>query len=152
MPNNLIVNQKSVRDLFQDNKTDFLIPDYQRPYAWGKENVERCGRTYSSLPSLMQMLPSLMTTRKNTGDKQKSRYAENFRFFQQKIQEFLFKFPVFFAYLPIRILNNCILLPIEAESQMSFGDGRECGSRLTMLRIIDCHRVCNVTTNHSADG
>ena len=32
MPNNLIVNQKSVRDLFQDNKTDFLIPDYQRPY------------------------------------------------------------------------------------------------------------------------
>ena len=51
------------------------------------------------------------------GDKQKSRYAENFRFFQQKIQEFLFKFPVFFAYLPIRILNNCILLPIEAESQ-----------------------------------
>ena len=52
-----------------------------------------------------------------TSDKQKSRYAENFRFFQQKIQDFLNKFPTYFSYLPIRILNNCILLPIEAESQ-----------------------------------
>ena len=45
MPNNLIINQKSVRDLFQDNKTDFLIPDYQRPVtksmlAWWAFNDE----------------------------------------------------------------------------------------------------------------
>ena len=46
MPNNLIVNQKSVRDLFQDNKTDFLIPDYQRPYAWGKEE---CGTLWEDI-------------------------------------------------------------------------------------------------------
>ena len=212
MPNNLIVNQKSVRDLFQDNKTDFLIPDYQRPYAWGKEE---CGTLWEDifefaipdadatkfddnkeeyflgpivtfqnkanqleiidgqqrLTTLMLLLrafydyfanmqdensiktreaigkciwktnpfgiPDKQSLKINSevatdndkdeflsilrtgtvGDKQKSRYAENFRFFQQKIQEFLFKFPVFFAYLPIRILNNCILLPIEAESQ-----------------------------------
>lgn len=212
MPNNLIVNQKSVRDLFQDNKTDFLIPDYQRPYAWGREE---CGTLWEDifefaipdadatkfddnkeeyflgpivtfqnkenqleiidgqqrLTTLMLLLrafydyfanmqdensiktreaigkciwktipfgiPDKQSLKINSevatdndkdeflsilrtgtvGDKQKSRYAENFRFFQQKIQEFLFKFPVFFAYLPIRILNNCILLPIEAESQ-----------------------------------
>jgi hypothetical protein len=212
MPNNLIVNQKSVRDLFQNNKTDFLIPDYQRPYAWGKEE---CGTlwedifefaipgadatkfnsdkdeyflgpivTYQNgerqleiidgqqrLTTLMLLLrafydyftnmqdqnsiqtreaigkciwktdefgnPDKQTLKINsevatdndkdeflsilrtgiTGEKQKSRYAENFRFFMQKIQEFLIKYPTYFSYLPIRILNNCILLPIEAESQ-----------------------------------
>lgn len=212
MPNNLIVNQKSVRDLFQDNKTDFLIPDYQRPYAWGKEE---CGTLWEDifefaipdadatkfrsdkdeyflgpivtfqnaakqleiidgqqrLTTLMLLLrafydyftsmqdqnsiqtreaigkciwktdefgnPDKQTLKINsevatdndkdeflsilrtgiTSDKQRSRYAENFRFFQQKIQEFLSKFPAYFSYLPIRILNNCILLPIEAESQ-----------------------------------
>lgn len=34
-----------------------------------------------------------------------------------KISEFLDKYPTYFAYLPTRILKNCILLPIEAESQ-----------------------------------
>ena len=31
----LVVDQKSIKDLFADKKADFLIPDYQRPYAWG---------------------------------------------------------------------------------------------------------------------
>lgn len=30
----LNVDQKSVKELFENKKTDFLIPDYQRPYAW----------------------------------------------------------------------------------------------------------------------
>lgn len=47
----------------------------------------------------------------------KSKYACNFRFFQNNIDEFLSKYPIYFAYLPTRIMNNCILLPIEAESQ-----------------------------------
>ena len=47
----------------------------------------------------------------------KSHYAVNFRFFQDRINEFLKTFPGYFSYLPTRILNNCILLPIEAESQ-----------------------------------
>ena len=42
---------------------------------------------------------------------------KNYRFFQGKIDEFLNSFPGYFSYLPIRILTNCILLPIEAESQ-----------------------------------
>lgn len=48
---------------------------------------------------------------------QNSSYAHNYRFFQKQIDEFLRLYPSFFAYLPQRIMNNCILLPIEAESQ-----------------------------------
>ena len=33
----LIVEQKTILDLFSDKKADFLIPDYQRPYAWEKD-------------------------------------------------------------------------------------------------------------------
>lgn len=47
----------------------------------------------------------------------KSRYAVNYRYFQEQIDLFLQKYPSYFSYLPTRILNNCILLPIEAESQ-----------------------------------
>ena len=48
---------------------------------------------------------------------QKSNYAKNYRFFQEKIDNFLSEYPSYFAYLPARILGNCILLPVEAESQ-----------------------------------
>ena len=30
----LSIDQKNIMNLFQDKKSDFLIPDYQRPYAW----------------------------------------------------------------------------------------------------------------------
>ena len=40
----------------------------------------------------------------------KSKYAENYRYFQKKIDEFLHGYPSYFSYLPARILNNCILL------------------------------------------
>ena len=33
----LTVDQKTVKELFMDKKSDFLIPDYQRPYAWSEE-------------------------------------------------------------------------------------------------------------------
>jgi len=29
----LSIDQKTIEELFSDKKTDFLIPDYQRPYA-----------------------------------------------------------------------------------------------------------------------
>jgi hypothetical protein len=48
---------------------------------------------------------------------QKSNYAKNYLFFQEKIEKFLLRFPSYFAHFPVRILGNCILLPIEAESQ-----------------------------------
>lgn len=33
----LNVDQKTVKQLFQAPKADFLIPDYQRPYAWTED-------------------------------------------------------------------------------------------------------------------
>ena len=47
----------------------------------------------------------------------KSNYAENYRLFQKWIATFKYSNPDGFSYLPMRILNNCILLPIEVDSQ-----------------------------------
>lgn len=47
----------------------------------------------------------------------KSNYAENYRYFQRKIDEFKFFTPDNFSIFPKRILDNCILLPIETNSQ-----------------------------------
>lgn len=33
----LSIDQKTIQDLFSDKKADFLIPDYQRPYAWSED-------------------------------------------------------------------------------------------------------------------
>ena len=208
----LNVDQKTIYELFSDTKADFLIPDYQRPYAWTDEHCLTLwndifefafpGEDYTKfdkdsdeyylgpivtfknenkqqeiidgqqrLTTLMLLLRAFYALfghmqddnakrtreaiekciwktdefgRPDTGklkinsevatdnDKeefltilrsgtvtkeQKSAYAQNYRFFQEKIDEFLHKYPAFFAYLPQRIMNNCILLPIEAESQ-----------------------------------
>lgn len=36
----LNVDQKTIFDLLLDKKADFLIPDYQRPYAWEEEQCQ----------------------------------------------------------------------------------------------------------------
>ena len=41
----------------------------------------------------------------------------NYKFFQERIEDFVSKYPTYCPFLPTRIMNNCILLPIEAESQ-----------------------------------
>jgi len=207
----LNVDQKTLMLLFSDKKSDFLIPDYQRPYAWEEgqcqtlwddifsfafpdNNYENFNKdeeyflgsivTFENennkkevidgqqrLTTLMLLLRAFYSkfgnmkdnNSKNTRERiaqclwktdefgeadlnklkidsevatdndknefleilrtglvtkdQKSNYAKNYIFFQQKIDEFLSEFPSYFAYLPARILQNCILLPIEAESQ-----------------------------------
>lgn len=208
----LNIDQKSVRALFSEKKTDFLIPDYQRPYAWGEKECQTlwddlfafafpendCDRFDSDgdeyflgpivtfknddgkmeiidgqqrLTTLMLLLRAFYDKYGNmkndraiktskfieqciwktdefgdpdksalkidsevatddqkdeflnilkTGkveDNWKSCYAVNYRFFQTKISEFLNNYPDWFSYFPVRIMNNCILLPIEAESQ-----------------------------------
>jgi uncharacterized protein with ParB-like and HNH nuclease domain len=207
----LNVDQKTLMLLFSDKKSDFLIPDYQRPYAWEEgqcqtlwddifsfafpdNNYENFNKdeeyflgsivTFENennkkevidgqqrLTTLMLLLRAFYekfgnmqdNNSKNTRERiaqclwktdefgeanldklkidsevatdndkdefleilktgivnknQKSNYAKNYIFFQQKINEFLNQFPSYFAYLPARILQNCILLPIEAESQ-----------------------------------
>ncbi|MBQ8635683.1 DUF262 domain-containing protein [bacterium] len=206
----LNVDQKTIRDLFQDKKADFLIPDYQRPYAWGenecqtlwddifafaipdngstefdsnseyflgpivtfknnnkmevidgqqrlttlmlllrafyfkfgveqdkqtiatKQNIEQClwkTDEFGEADKNVLKINSEVATDNDkeeflnilkTGEisnNQKSKYAQNYRFFIDCIQKFKDRFPAYFARLPIRIINNCILLPIEAESQ-----------------------------------
>ncbi len=36
----LNIDQKTVKELFSAKKTKFLIPDYQRPYAWGEDECQ----------------------------------------------------------------------------------------------------------------
>jgi len=207
----LNVDQKAIIDLLSDKRADFLIPDYQRPYAWNEDQCQTLWDdiflfsfpdnnyegfdeneeyflgsivTYKNddsksevidgqqrLTTLMLILRAFYdkfsnmqdtnsiltrgriekciwktdtfgTADKNTlkidsevatdNDKEeflellrtgvvkqssKSQYVLNYRFFQKRIDDFLHEFPSFFPYLPARILGNCILLPIEAESQ-----------------------------------
>jgi uncharacterized protein with ParB-like and HNH nuclease domain len=207
----LNVDQKTIMLLFSDKKSDFLIPDYQRPYAWeesqcqtlwddifsfafpdnnyqkfekneeyflgsivtfeNENNKKEVIDGQQRLTTLMLLLRAFYAkfgnmqddNSKSTRDRiaqclwktdefgkadlnvlkidsevatdndkdefldilktgivnkeQKSNYAKNYMFFQQKIDIFLSEYPSYFAYLPARILGNCILLPIEAESQ-----------------------------------
>lgn len=207
----LNVDQKSIFDLFSDKKSDFLVPDYQRPYAWDDdqcqtlwddifafsfpnndcdafdENEEyflgsivtfKNENSKSEVIDGQQRLTTLMlilrafydkfanmqdknskltreriekciwktdtfgTADKSTlkinsevatdNDKEeflellktgqvkpgsKSQYVVNYQFFQKKIDDFLQGFAGYFPYFPARLLTNCILLPIEAESQ-----------------------------------
>lgn len=208
----LNIDQQTIKELFTNKKADFLIPDYQRPYAWdenecqtlwddifafafpndnysefdsendeyflgpivtfknddnkqeiidgqqrlttlmlllrafysyfGNMQDENSKKTAESIGKCIWKTDEFGTANKNklkidsevsTDDdkeqflsilksgeveaSQKSKYAQNYRFFLDRIEEFLKKYPTYFAYLPNRIMNNCILLPIEAESQ-----------------------------------
>lgn len=213
----LNIDQKNIKSLFQDKKADFLIPDYQRPYAWGEDECKTLWDDIFSfafpeddyskfdeyndeyflgpivtfkndsgkmevidgqqrLTTIMLLLRAFyarmgnmmdansVSMRKDieqciwktdmfgnfnmqslkidsevasdddkedflgilrtgkipnseNGKKHKSKYAANYALFQMWIEKFLQSFPSYFPYLPARILNNCVLLPIEAESQ-----------------------------------
>ncbi len=206
----LNIDQQTIYQLFSDKKSDFLIPDYQRPYAWGDTECQTlwddifafafpdddCDKfkkddeyflgpivTYKNngkqeiidgqqrLTTLMLLLRAFYTKFLNMQDKNsvsirnsiakciwkadefdnliedelkidsqvstdddkeeflyilrhgdaqksfKSRYANVFRFFQAKIEDFIGRYPAYCAYLPASIMYNCILLPIEAETQ-----------------------------------
>lgn len=52
-----------------------------------------------------------------TDDSWKSRYALNFNFFMEKINEFISRSPSYLAYFPLRIIQNCVFLPILSDSQ-----------------------------------
>lgn len=207
----LNIDQKNIGTLFSDKKSDFLIPDYQRPYAWEKEECQTLWNdifefafpdddstkfnsdeeyylgpivTFKNekgkleiidgqqrLTTLMLLLRAFydkfesmkdiqsIKTREfierciwktdefGTPDKdrlkidsevatdndkeeflqilktgmveknQNSKYAKNYEFFQEKISDFINHYASYLPNLPIRILNNCILLPIEADNQ-----------------------------------
>ncbi len=207
----LNVDQKTIKELLTDKSANFLIPDYQRPYAWeenecrtlwddifsfafpdSNKDLFRANDEYflgaivtyknesgqSEVIDGQQRLTTIMLLlrafydrfehmadqpskdmRKNisqciwrtdefgnadmtnlkidsevaTDDEKEeflvilrsgeiaktatSKYVLNYRFFEKEINTFVEEYPSYFAYLPARILNNCILLPIEADSQ-----------------------------------
>lgn len=208
----LSIEQKTIRELLTDKHADFLIPDYQRPYAWGEdecatlwddlfafafpnddyEQFDSKSDEYflgpivtfknddgkleiidgqQRLTTIMLLLRAFYDKFANMKDKQsvktrstiaecvwktdefdepdtdrlkidsevasdsdkgeflailrtgdvdkgwRSAYAGNFAFFQRKISELVSEWPTYTVYLATRILNNVILLPIEAESQ-----------------------------------
>lgn len=55
--------------------------------------------------------------RGETTHNQKSRYSKNYNYFVKMIDEFSVNSPSYVVYFANRVLNNCILLPIDAESQ-----------------------------------
>lgn len=212
----LNIDQKTIFGLFADKKSDFLIPDYQRPYAWEdtecqtlwedifnfafpenqygekdpnlfntdeeyylgsivtfknkkgqleiidgqqrlttiilllrafyskfgklgdtktrklKESIEKCiwkvDEDENVIPDFLKISSEVATENNNdeflnilkTGeivDNATSQYAKNYRFFLNKIDIYKNDYSEWFSKFPTRILNNCILLPIEAESQ-----------------------------------
>ena len=36
----LNIDQQTIKELFSNKRSDFLIPDYQRPYAWGEAECQ----------------------------------------------------------------------------------------------------------------
>lgn len=207
----LNIDQKNISTLFQDKKSEFLIPDYQRPYAWG---IEECTALWEDLrdfafpnespdnfnsseeyflgpivtfrnenqkleiidgqqrlTTLMLLLRAFYNRLQHMKDEdsiellrnikkciwradligkikddaalkissevatdsdkeeflsilkngtvvnKKSRYAINFSYFEKQIDDFLNTYPKYFALFPAIILDHCVLLPIEAESQ-----------------------------------
>ncbi len=207
----LSIDQKTIEDLLRDKRSDFLIPDYQRPYAWSEDecstlwddlfgfcfpndDFEQFGTdseyflgpivTFQNSDRKLEIIDgqqrlttillllrafydrfALMQDKQSTNirttiagcvwkrdefgepdlnrlkidskvasdnDKDqflqilrlgkveaswKSKYAQNFRFFQQRIQDLVNRYPTYTALFAARILQNVILLPIEAESQ-----------------------------------
>ena len=61
-------------------------------------------------------LKKILTTGKPT-DKNKSNYSVNYRLFKRWIEDLNAEKPGYLIYLVRRILNNCVLLPIETDSQ-----------------------------------
>lgn len=215
MPTKLDSEQKNIYDLLRGDEADFLIPDYQRPYAWEEEE---CTTLWDDIYSFAfpddtyekfdknndkYFLGTMVIFRNDTNNKlevidgqqrlttlvlllraffeafgdsmqdeisqktksniaeclwktdefgrpvvshelkiasevatdedkddftrimrngkisheKKSRYARNYHFFQDKIQKFKDDCPSFFPYLPMRILKNCILLPLATGTQ-----------------------------------
>lgn len=208
----LNIDQKTIRELLTDKHADFLIPDYQRPYAWGEdecstlwddlfafafpnddfEQFDSGSDEYflgpivtfkndegkleiidgqQRLTTIMLLLRAFYDKFANMKDKQsvktraaisecvwktdefddpdtdqlkidsevasdgdkdeflrilrtgcaengwKSAYATNFAFFQKRISQLVSEWPTYTVYFARRILNNVIMLPIEAESR-----------------------------------
>ena len=206
-------NKQTILGLFSSKETDFLIPDYQRPYAWTQDECETLWNDifafafpddnysnfnvndkyflgsivffeneneklevidgqqrlttfmlllrafYKKIDKLVEKNDNILNIKRDiekciwkieelgnvnkdklkidtmvatdddkndfinilkTGEiieNSKSNYVKNYKFFVNKIDEFSNDYLTCSLYLPIRILNNCIFLPIKADTQ-----------------------------------
>ena len=102
------------------NKENILMSIGQ--CIWNTDEFGNVDRTSLKLKSEVASDEDVAEFKKilETGESTKgndSNYAQNYRDFQRWIDVFKTKYPEHFSYLPMRILNNCILLPIEADNQ-----------------------------------
>lgn len=54
----LNIDQQTIFQLFSDKRSDFLIPDYQRPYAWDEAECETLWDDIFHLRSLRMIIPN----------------------------------------------------------------------------------------------
>ncbi|MBQ7704975.1 MAG: DUF262 domain-containing protein [Selenomonadaceae bacterium] len=201
----LNISKKNIYEIFSKRGVSFLIPDYQRPYSWGRDECETLwedlynfafpedkdfeeedgeyflgtivtckdykeNEVIDGQQRLITLLLLLRAFYEKFGDSNKkifdkiaeciwhmdkddnpdktrakiksevateddkrdlnlilesgeadkkstSRYSQNYIYFQTKIDEFKNESPDNFSYLPKRIMQNCIMLPIETNSQ-----------------------------------
>lgn len=103
-----------------DNKDNILLNIGQ--CIWKMDTFHRVNKTIVKLKSEVASdeeiaeLEIILATGESTKSNE-SNYAKNYRLFQKLIGKFKNDNPAKFEYLPMRILDNCILLPIEADSQ-----------------------------------
>ena len=86
----------------------------------------------------------------------KSAYATNFRFFQNKISDLVNRYPSYVVLFALRILQNVILLPIEAESQATalriFSTLNDRGLPLSDADIFKSHFYKFFSANNKKDS
>ena len=64
----LNIDQKTVKELFSAKKTKFLIPDYQRPYAWGEDECPENNCDNFDSESDEYFLGPIVTFKNDKGD------------------------------------------------------------------------------------
>lgn len=102
------------------NKENILISIGQ--CLWSTDEFGNVDKTSLKLESEVASDEDIAEFKKilETGEateKSSSNYAVNYRLFKKWIKAFKEDNPDDFSYLPMRILKNCILLPIEADNQ-----------------------------------
>ena len=128
----LNIDQQTIKELFTNKRADFLIPDYQRPYAW---DISECETLWDDIflfafpdedfskfdPEGDEYFLGPIVTFKNSDNKLEIIDG------QQRLTTLMLLLRAFYSFFgnmkddnskkTAEDISNCILLPIEAESQ-----------------------------------
>ena len=56
----LNIDQQTIKELFSNKRSDFIIPDYQRPYAWEETECQTLWDDIFSLRSRKMIIQNLI--------------------------------------------------------------------------------------------